>query len=180
MSAKVITIVNSITHRFWLIHGNRRVKTMRLRYITPETNTVLIWRRFKRSEKHCQNEDKPKDAHLWPMLGWELWFDKLKLECCYNHISRKQTVVIMPTLPPLVAPQIVIMTICGATSDDKAGIMIILGFQCSLFDINQCDLTHTNISIFRGVTGNLNCKCRKLMLTWYFWHENFAIIFLKY
>ena len=30
----------------------------------------------------------------------------------------------MPTLPSLVAPQVVVMTTCGATSDDKVGIMM--------------------------------------------------------
>ena len=40
-----------------------------------------------------------------------------------NKISLQINIVIMPTLSSLVAPQVVIMTTCGATSDDKVGIM---------------------------------------------------------
>ena len=35
----------------------------------------------------------------------------------------------MPTLSSLAAPQVVVMTTCGAASDDKVGIMIVLGFN---------------------------------------------------
>ena len=38
----------------------------------------------------------------------------------------------MPTLPSLVAPEVVILTTFGATSDDKVGIMTILGFQWNM------------------------------------------------
>ena len=36
----------------------------------------------------------------------------------------------MPTLSLLLAPQVVVMTACDATSNNKVGIMITFGFQC--------------------------------------------------
>ena len=38
-------------------------------------------------------------------------------------------VVIMPTLLSLVAPQVVMATTCGATTDNKVAIMTTLGFH---------------------------------------------------
>ena len=40
----------------------------------------------------------------------------------------KPWVVMMPTLSPLQAPQVVVTTTCAANSADKVGIMTILGF----------------------------------------------------
>ena len=42
---------------------------------------------------------------------------------CFSIPHRIARVVIMPTLSSLVTPQVVIMTTCGATSNDKVGVM---------------------------------------------------------
>ena len=46
----------------------------------------------------------------------------------------KWRVVMMPTLLSLAAPQVAIMTTCGATSDNKVGIMTTLGFNVHIWD----------------------------------------------
>ena len=48
----------------------------------------------------------------------------------FESVHRKLTVVMMPTLPSLLAPQAIITTACGATSDDKVVIMTTLDFRC--------------------------------------------------
>ena len=45
------------------------------------------------------------------------------------YLHWKARVVMMPTLSSLVAPEVVVMTTSGATSDDKVGIMTTPGFQ---------------------------------------------------
>ena len=40
------------------------------------------------------------------------------------------TFTMMPTLSLLTAPQVVVMTTCGAVSDDKVGILAIVIFPC--------------------------------------------------
>ena len=56
----------------------------------------------------------------------------MKTESC--HDANFVRVVMMLTLSSLMAPQVVIKTTCGDTSDDKVGIMTTLSFQC----INPC------------------------------------------
>ena len=46
--------------------------------------------------------------------------------------ATERTVVMMTILPSLVAPQVVIMTTCGATRDDKVGIRITLCCQWNI------------------------------------------------
>ena len=72
-------------------------------------------------------------------------------------IHWKVRVIMMPTLSSLVAPQVVIMTTCGATSDDKVGIMTTHGFSVCIntrllfsdstfftTDIHVCDYWHVS------------------------------------
>ena len=47
---------------------------------------------------------------------------------CLTTVCLKLRVFMMPTLPSLVASQVVMMTTCGATSDGKVGIMTTLHF----------------------------------------------------
>ena len=49
-------------------------------------------------------------------------------------INWKPRVVMMPTLSFMVAPQVVVITTCGATSDDKVVIMTILNCLVSYLD----------------------------------------------
>ena len=60
------------------------------------------------------------------VLKW-WWFDfSINLVTLRNL---QNTAVVMPTLSSLVAPEVVITTNSGARSNDKIGIMAILGFQ---------------------------------------------------
>ena len=44
----------------------------------------------------------------------------------------------MPTLPVMVAPQVVVMTTFGTTNDDNVGIMTTLNFQDMFENILMC------------------------------------------
>ena len=52
------------------------------------------------------------------------------------------------------APEVVIMTTSGATSDDKVGIVISLSFQCNMLE-KQCwfiiDKFHMNMRVFTDI-----------------------------
>ena len=66
-------------------------------------------------------------------------------ECDTENVG----VVMMPTLWSLVAQQVVVMTTCGATSDDKVDIMTNLGFQWKkACKINNGTAMMINISLF--------------------------------
>ena len=45
------------------------------------------------------------------------------------HSHRNPCIVMMPTLPSLVAPEVVLTTTSGATSDDKVSIKTVVGFN---------------------------------------------------
>ena len=74
-----------------------------------------------------------------------LFLFRLIMSCWINVSSRdpsslKPTVVMIPVLPSHVASPDVITTPCGATSDDKVGILATLGFQCLSIPAWVCSL----------------------------------------
>ena len=62
----------------------------------------------------------------------------------------KQRAVMMPTLSSLEAPQVVMMTTCGASSDNKAGIMATLT-TCSMGDIWVSTGCHLENMCYTGI-----------------------------
>ena len=60
-----------------------------------------------------------------------------------HNRTDKPRVAMMPTLPSLVAPQVVIMTTCGATSDGKVGIMTIVNFPVWSYRRLRVSMFHT-------------------------------------
>ena len=86
---------------------------------TPYTSGLLHW--------HWGNH---MIAPVPVKQPWRIWVNMShgsSQNCLYNPLTPQPTlkmrVVIMPTLSRLVAPKFITSTTCGATSDDKVGIV---------------------------------------------------------
>ena len=96
-------------------------------------------------------EMKSTSTRSSKQLQWLEWVGKwLVVHTWVNSDYSENRVVTMPTLSSLVAPQVVVTT-CGATSDDKVGIMITLDcyFKTSSENATVCVMTVHNLWIYR-------------------------------
>ena len=91
----------------------------------------------------CHNDN------LWCRQQSQSWHhDNFGIQCWSFYLHWKQRVVMMPILPLLAAPQIVIMTICGATSNGIVGVMTISVFSVGLStstenkELSWCQFCH--------------------------------------
>ena len=73
------------------------------------------------------------------MLGLKLTYG----ENIAQSFHWKPRVVIMSTLLPVLAQEVVFMTTFGASCDDKVGIMATVGFHCQM--------THQQVEMFHHV-----------------------------
>ena len=71
----------------------------------------------------------------------QIWWSSSAYAHTTTH-ALKTEIVMIPTLSSLVAQQVVVMSICGASNSDKVGIIGIIGFQWK----------HR---LFHGLWGNL-------------------------
>ena len=82
---------------------------------------------LKTEDYHDANFENKSES--WQLTGFSvyLFFTVGNGPACIEN-----QVIRMPALSSLVAPQVVIMTTCGATSDYKVDIITTLNFQCLL------------------------------------------------
>ena len=79
-----------------------------------------------------------------------LSFGKFKMTSYADGYALKQRAVMMPTLSSLDPPQVIIMTTCGASSDNKAGIMATLSV-CSMGSIWVSTGCHLENMCYTGI-----------------------------
>ena len=112
--------------------GGYLIKPRRMEFAQSKPNFLMDRVQFRRkTPEEVLNPDvsiEGDDGWIIERLTAGCWSWSIGLE---NITWQKSGIVIMPILRSLVAPEVVLMTTFGSTSDDRVNIMMTLGFLVS-------------------------------------------------